>query len=180
MPVPVNSGVRRHDSDSGALQLSVSKFQIVEIIGVVSVALSLLFVAYQIQQTNQIAIVSTEIEIRNNYSQLNEAMFSDSDLAKLIERAADPDYQPLVGERTQLRSLAFRFMNIWLASEIAYRNGMLPERGFLVVLDDIGYLLDGVAYMRIPFREILDNYPGWANTEVVKAIEMRLRTADDA
>ena len=161
--------------------MSLSKFQIVEIIGVVSVALSLLFVAYQIQQTNQIAIVSTEIEIRNNYSQLNEAMFSDSDLAKLMERATDPDYQPLVGERTQLRSLAFRFMNIWLASEIAYRNGMLPEPSFLIVLDDIGYLLDEEGgYMRIQFREILDNYPGWANTEVVKAIEIRLRTADDA
>jgi len=160
--------------------LSLSKFQIVEIIGVVSVALSLLFVACEIQQTNRIAIVSTEIEIRNNYSELNELMISDSDLAKLIEKAADPDYQPLAGERTQLRSLAFRFMNIWLASEIAYQNGMLPEPSFLIVLDDIGYLLDEGAYMRIQFREILDNYPGWANTEVAKAIEIRLRTADDA
>lgn len=158
--------------------MRVSKFQIVEIIGVASVALSLFFVAFEIQQTNRIAIVSTEIEIRNNFSELNEAMFSDSDLAKLMEKASDPDYQPLAGERTQLRSLAFRFMNIWLASEIAYRNGMLPEASFLIVLDDIGYLLDEVAYIRIQFREILENYPGWANTEVAKAIEIRLRTAD--
>ena len=160
--------------------MSLSRFQIVEIIGVVSVALSLLFVACEIQQTNRIAIVSTEIEIRNNYSELNELMISDSNLATLIEKAADPDYQPLAGERIQLQSLAFRFMNIWLASEIAYRNGMLPEPSFLIVLDDISYLLDDAAYLRIQFREILDNYPGWANTEVAKAIEIRLRTADDA
>jgi len=160
--------------------LSISKIQLVEIIGVVSVALSLLFVAFQIQQTNQIAIVSTEIQIRNNYSELNESMYSDRELSVLIEKAADPSYQPLPGEYTQLRSLAFRFMNIWLASEIAYKNSMLPEASWRIVLDDIGYLLQNTPYLKQQFREILDNYPGWANTEVVKTIEMHLTTRGDS
>ena len=151
-----------------------------QVIGIFAIILSLMFVAYQIQQTNQIAIVSTEIEIRNNYSELNETMYSDRELSVLIEKAADPNYQPLPGEYTQLRSLAFRFMNIWLASEIAYKNSMLPEASYHTVLDDIGYLLQAVPYLKQLFREILDNYPGWANTEVVETIEMHLTTRDNA
>jgi len=156
--------------------VNVSKIQIVEIVGVISVALSLLFVAYQIQQTNQIAIVSAEIEIRNNYSDLNEAMFSDRELAALIERSSDPTFRPKVGELTQLRSFAFRFMNIWLASEIAFKNGMLPESSYQIVLNDIKYLLENAPYLQTQFREILDNYPGWGNTEVAKILEKELKT----
>ena len=154
--------------------MKVTKIQVVEIAGVVSVVLSLLFVAFQIQQTNQIAIVTAEIETRNNYSDLNEAMFSDNELASLIERASDPGFQPAIGEDTQLRSLAFRFMNIWLASEIAYENGMLPLSSYQIVLDDIRYVLRTEPYMRRYFRLITDNYPGWDSTEVSRTISKEL------
>jgi len=154
--------------------MKMTKIQIAEIAGVISVVLSLLFVAFQIQQTNQIAIVTAEIETRNNYSSLNEAMFSNNELGSLIERASDPEFQPAIGEDTQLRSLAFRFMNIWLASEIAFRNGMLPQSSYQIVLDDIRYMLKTEPYMRRYFRLILDNYPGWANTEVAKTISEEL------
>ena len=154
--------------------MKMTRIQIAEIAGVISVVLSLLFVAFQIQQTNQIAIVTAEIETRNNYSDLNEAMFSDNKLASLIERASDPEFQPAVGEDTQLRSLAFRFMNIWLVSEIAFRNGMLPQSSSQIVLDDIKYVLKTEPYMRRYFRLILENYPGWGNTEVVHTISKEL------
>ena len=84
--------------------MNLTTKQSLEILGVLSVVLSLLFVAFEIRQTNQIAMVATEIEIRNNFSELNEAMFSDPDLSVLLEKCADPDYQPLIGEYTQLRS----------------------------------------------------------------------------
>ena len=151
-----------------------------QVIGIFAIILSLMFVAYQIQQTNQIAIVSTEIEIRNNYAELNETMYSDRELSVLIEKAADPNYQPLPGEYTQLRSLAFRFMNIWLASEIAYKNDMLPEVSFHIVLDDIGFLLQTMPYLKQLFRELLDNYPSWENTEVAETIKIHLTTRGDA
>ena len=154
--------------------MKMTRIQIAEIAGVISVVLSLLFVAFQIQQTNQIAIVTAEIETRNNYSDLNEAMFSDNKLASLIERASDPEFQPAVGEDTQLRSLAFRFMNIWLVSEIAFRNGMLPQSSYQIVLDDIKYVLKTEPYMRRYFRLILENYPGWGGTEVVHTISKEL------
>ena len=159
--------------------MKVTKIQIVEIAGVISVVLSLLFVAFQIQQTNQIAIVTAEIETRNNYSDLNEAMFSDKELAALLERSSEPAFNPAVGEQTQLRSFAFRFMNIWLASEIAFMNGMLPESSYQIVIDDIKYLLERNPYQRRFFREILDNYPGWGDTEVAKTVEIELKKYED-
>jgi hypothetical protein len=154
--------------------MDITGIQILEIVGVISVVLSLLFVAYQIQRTNQIAIVTTEIETRNSFSSLNEAMYGNKDLAILIEKAQDPEFQPEPGELTQLRSLGFRFMNIWLASEVAFKNKMLPETSYSVVLNDIGYVIEAVPYMRQMFKLIIDNYPGWRDTEIARTIKAEL------
>jgi hypothetical protein len=154
--------------------LSISRSRFFEAVGILSVVLSLLFVAFEIRQTNQIAMVSTEIEIRNTYSELNEAMFSDPELSKLLERAAESGYGPQPGEYTQLRSLSFRFLNIWLASEVAYENEMLPEASFKAVLNDIGFLLQTIPYLRTTFKDIVENYPGWSDTMIVKEIKVQL------
>jgi hypothetical protein len=154
--------------------MEITGIQMLEIVGIISVVLSLLFVAYQIQRTNQIAIVTAEIETRNNYSSLNEAMYGNKDLAILIEKAQDPEFQPEHGELTQLRSLGFRFMNIWLASEVAFKNKMLPATSYSVVLNDIGYVIEEIPYMRHMFKLIIDNYPGWSETEVAQTIIVEL------
>ncbi|MGI9323868.1 MAG: hypothetical protein ACR2PZ_01520 [Pseudomonadales bacterium] len=151
-----------------------NKIQVVETVGIVSVVLSLLFVAYQIQQTNQIAIVTTEVEIRNSYGELNESMYSAPQLARLIEKATEPSFTPQEGELTQLRSLAFRFLNVWMAAEIAYNNDMLPTESFEIVLNDIRYLVHEISYMRVMLKEILDNYPGWDGTQVATTIRSEI------
>ena len=155
-----------------ALPLNVTKFQMIEAVGVVSVVISLLIVAYEIRQTNKIAIVNAEIELRNNYSELNEFAATDH-VAGLLSRIADPEYQTSAAEDIQLRSLCFRNLNIWIASEIAFENDMLPQSSFQIVLDDISFTRTA-PYLHRFYAEILDNYPGWSKTKVVKAIEEQL------
>lgn len=140
-------------------------------IGLISVVASLLVVAYEIRQTNQIAIVTAEIELRNNYSDLNELMATDRDLIDLLVKVEDPKYEMSRSEFIRLRSFGFRFLNIWIASEIAYENDMLPESSFQVVLDDIDHTIRDASYMQPVFKEIVKNYPGWSKTRVVRTIE---------
>ena len=160
-----------------ALPLNVTKFQMIEAVGVVSVVISLLIVAYEIRQTNKIAIVTAEIELRNNYSELNEFMATDHELAELLVRIADAEYQTSAAEHLRVRRFCFRNLNIWIASEIAFDNDMLPPSSFQIVLDDISHILRTAPYMHHYFMEILDNYPGWSKTKVVKAIDCLLYTS---
>ena len=64
--------------------MSLRKSTFLEISGMVAVVLSLLFVGYQIQQANRITIVTTEYELRNNYSSLNELIIGNQELAQLF------------------------------------------------------------------------------------------------
>jgi hypothetical protein len=160
--------------------MGTTTFQVIEIAGVLSIVLTLLFVAYQIRRTNQIAVVTAEMETRNNYSGLNEAMAGNKDLAILVEKTLDSAFQPEQGEETQLRSLAFRFMNIWLASEVAFKHKMLPQASFSVVLDDIRYTVAYSRYFRGILRLNLDNYPGWCDTAMGIALRAELESYDDA
>ena len=152
-------------------------FQIVEIIGVVSVVISLLIVAYEIRQTNKIAIVNAEIELRNNYSALNELMVTHSELAVMLIRNEEEGGKLSAAEHIRMRSFMFRHLNIWIASEIAYENGMLPEPSFQIVLNDVAFGLRNFPGLHPHFREILDNFGGWSETRVVKLIESELEQA---
>ncbi len=154
--------------------MTTDKFKVAEAIGIASVVFSLLVVAYEIRQTNQIAIVTAEIELRNNYSALNELMAADTELTALLVRLADPEYQTTPAEDIRLRSFAFRFLNIWIASEIAFQNGMLPEPSFQIVLDDVVFGMKNFPSFHRYYQEILDNFTGWSGTEVVKTIEAYL------
>jgi len=119
------------------LLMSLSKSTFLEIGGMVAVVMSLLFVGYQIQQANRIAIVTTEYELRNNYSSLNELIIGNQELAQLFVNISQPDYEMTAIEEVRMVELANRLLNIWLAIETAYDNGMLSEHFFNATFQDI-------------------------------------------
>ena len=64
--------------------VQIVRNQILEIVGIAMVVLSLMFVAYEIRQSNKIATVSNVNEIYNRFTAVNEALMSDPELARLI------------------------------------------------------------------------------------------------
>ena len=65
----------------------------IEAAGIVAVIASLLFLAFEVRQTNRIAVASIEIGLRNGYSEINRGVYSDNGIAELLVKGI-PDGHP--------------------------------------------------------------------------------------
>ena len=133
--------------------------QIVETIGVSSIVISLLILAYQTNQSNRIAIATAEIEINSIYTGINEIWIENKPLRDAYYKAnLDGGVSDLSREeRDLLNRYIFRFVNAWWSREAAFRNGVLSAESFNRVFNDIDALIADPAY-RDSFRILADRY----------------------
>lgn len=130
-----------------------------EVMGVLAVIASLLFLAYEIRQSNQIARSTITFELGNNISELNEIVWTNPEVAALHVRARDPAYIPTETEAEMLRAEARRFMNVWGTVEIAYRNGHQTRAQFDILLDDVQDVLERLPAAHQIWKRELQKYP---------------------
>ena len=117
--------------------MKIDSKQIFEFVGFMAVVLSVLFLAYELGQSNQIARTVTRIELANNYAALNESIYTNPEVAELLAKSkTGTDFQPTPSEIQQLSALAIRFNNIWQSVEIAYLNGQYSEVDFQGAMED--------------------------------------------
>lgn len=150
-----------------------------EIIALVAVVISLLVVAYQVQQANRIAIATAEIEVSHNFAAYNEFMMSHPELLALGRRL-DAGEEIDEKDRQLLRHLSRRNLNLWRGLETAYKNGVLPESTYKIAFDDMkqGIEMGSVERRRV-WREVLDLYPSLADTEIFQAAYAALDRAEE-
>lgn len=155
--------------------MPLSKKEIAEIIGLVAVVASLLFLGYEIRQSNRIARSTITYELANNYSEINEIVWSSPQVAELHVKVRDPAYRPTAAEEVMLRAEARRFMNIWGAIEIAYRNGHQTREQLDIMLEDVEAVVSRFPAMHAVWWDELGNNPGLSAFEfharAVAAIE---------
>lgn len=89
----------------------------------IGVIAGIVVLAVEIQQSNRIAIASTEIEVRNSFDNLNVAIFSDPNLTELLVRLSDVDAQVTPEEDFRIYAYVLSAINTWLGIEAAYANG---------------------------------------------------------
>ena len=146
-----------------------------EIFGIVSVVTSLLFVAFQIQQSNKIAKVTTEYEIRNNHSSSNEIAMSDQAFAALLFKSTDPTFRPEGAELAQLISFTLRSVNFWAAAGTAYENGMLTNETYEFVLDDMRNFVNNMPGLHSAVHTVLAVYPSLKKTKIIGVVHKLMR-----
>lgn len=100
---------------------------IVEITGLIAVVVSVLLVAYQIQQANQIAQATTIYEIVRDVNEFNHLGVVDPQFADFLVQLGKEDFTPSEREARQAQLLAYRFLNIWIVQETAYRTVFSPR-----------------------------------------------------
>ena len=170
--------------------VQIVRNQILEIVGIATVVLSLMFVAYEIRQSNKIATVSNANEIYGQFNAVNEALMSDPELARLIIKASKVEK---LGDLTKSEILRFNgwiqfLLNTWLSGNIAYDNGHLAEATYNSLFDDARFNLQvtGPAGRRI-WKDYIDSFPALSEMAIVIFIkseldsyEARGEIADDA
>ncbi|MDE0755845.1 MAG: hypothetical protein OSB26_14465 [Woeseiaceae bacterium] len=91
--------------------MDFSSRKIVEIVGFLAVIASLLFVAYEIRQSNRIALGTTAYEIQRNWISINDAIATDEELAALLIKLGDENAELSALEQVQSAAYGRRFIN---------------------------------------------------------------------
>lgn len=107
-----------------------------ELIGAIAIIASLMFVAFEIRQSNQIAKGTTAFEIMNAFRESNQLILTDSELRSVLLRKRNGEELNQT-ENEILRAYVLGIANIWMATEEAYDNGILSDRLYSVYTNDV-------------------------------------------
>ena len=160
----------------------MKKIQWLELAGFVGVMLSLLFVAFQIQQANKIALVANVSAHYASFSAINELMMSDPELTPLLVRSQSSrdlsDFSQ--SERMRLESFIRVLANTWIPANIAYNNGQLAPSSFDAVFDDARASLNiaGPA-MREMWKGVVYTYPGLSDLEIIQFLKTEIERLEN-
>ena len=144
--------------------------QTLGILANIGVIAGILFLAFEIQQSNRIAIASSEIGIRNSFLSMNESIYTNTDVAELLAKATDSNVEFSTVEEIKIYSFVLGLMNTWLSVEIAYANGLVPPETYGVIEDDArSFLAEYPATLPV-WHQAIDDFPALAPTEVFKTL----------
>lgn len=105
--------------------------------GILAVALSLLFVAFEIQQSNRIARISTELEISNLYASLNEIQMTDPEFRDFLINLPYSLAEMTPNQRLGAIAYGHRLINTYQPAITAYENGLLTQSRYEAVLSSL-------------------------------------------
>jgi hypothetical protein len=130
---------------------------VVEIVGVVSVVLSVLFLAIQVQQANKQARMSFALDLQASYNGWHELLIAAPGAADLL-MATLPDSAFTPGEIRRRRSLVAYLFNVWATIHKAWEHDLISD------LEYEGYANDARTIVANPWavdivRDMMDRYP---------------------
>lgn len=100
--------------------------ELLEIVGVVSIVASLLILATEIRQSNDIAAAQSALQIASAYDELHLARASNPEFAKLFPKLEAPEaHLTTATEASQIRGIAEHYLSILRAVQNAFDNGLI-------------------------------------------------------
>jgi hypothetical protein len=149
--------------------------QRLNLIGNIAVIAGIVFLAVELQQSNQIARASIEMEVKSNFAVINQSIYSDPALAELLEKCVVPDPTLTRVERRQLSAFVFQLVNNWLAIEEAFANSMVTQATYDSVEDNVRFILMTFPGMSSFIQEMLDSFPSFSEGDVFQTIQKQLK-----
>ena len=142
-----------------------------EILGAATVLVTLLYLAIQIRQTNDISRFSTLKDLMNSFDNLNKMVTSDPSLREVLHKTTDlsPD------EHEQLYTFTNMFCNTWAMCQTAYNNGLVDEGTFNTAKKDVLFELERWPNFKSCAVLWLGRYPEWAEFEIFAPLADQVR-----
>lgn len=132
--------------------------ELVEIVGVIGIVASMILVASELRQSNNIAAAQTALQISEGFNVLNSARATDPDFAKLFPKLESPESHLITAtEASQIRGIAWHFINIIGSVQSAYENGLISREvrdGYIV---DFAYTMEQWPGIRSHYVAIYEN-----------------------
>jgi len=144
----------------------------------IGVLVGIVFLALEVRQANRIAITSTELAVRSAYSEVNNAIYTNRDLAELLAKVTRPDFKLAGADSEMIEAFAWSTLNNWLAVETAYENGLVPRSTFNDIQDDMRSYVEGWPAMNPVWQKILATFPSFSQSHVYRMLDEMLRAVD--
>jgi len=128
-----------------------------EVIGSITVVLSVLYLAAQVRQANRQSASDAGFAALAELNQLRDFVFSDPAGAGIILKLKSNE-SLTDEEQVKVEVFADRAINSWYSAEISYRNGIMEEAFYLDIVDDSKRFLRIYPGMRKYCAEILGHY----------------------
>lgn len=157
----------------------MDKPQKFEFFGLAAVVLSLLFVAYEINQSNRIARGTTSYELSRNWMEINRFLITEPNIMELRIKWRDIDFIP-ANEAEFERSMAFvrMLINMWTTIEEAHENGLASDGYLQIAKDDVKSLLRDRPGLVPIFKNVFSSYE-LAGYDILEPIRERLDQGSD-
>jgi hypothetical protein len=151
--------------------------EMVEIIGVLSIVASVLLLASEVRQSNQIARAEVELSIADLHNQLNLMMATDTDFAKLYAKTRNPASHLLTAtDLVQIDGLAWHSLNTYLMAQTAFDHALIDQEALNNYKTDIAELMESNPALAKKYIEILGQFETFQNEEVLEAVSQRMAT----
>lgn len=138
-----------------------------ELLGSLAVFATLIYLATQVRQTNNIALYSSQKELLGAYNEINILIATDSSIRETLLKKEELSEH----EEKQIYAFAMLLGATWTSAESGFKNGQVWEQTYLVLAKDVTMQMEQWPTLRRPLNLWLENHPDIAkNFDIVQPI----------
>ncbi|MGI9219522.1 MAG: hypothetical protein ACR2QS_00630 [Woeseiaceae bacterium] len=146
--------------------------ELVEIVGVVGIVASMILVASQLRQSNDIAAAQAEQQLAANFNVINSARATDPEFAKLFPKLEAPESHLITAtDASQIRGIAWHIVKNQSAVHKAFKNDLISRKSRDRYVVELAYILDAWPGIRPHLVEIYEQHETLHGQAVFKPIE---------
>lgn len=117
--------------------------QLISVLANIGVLAGIIFVAYEIRQSNRIAMGTTSYELGRHWMGINELYMTSPDVLDVAVELFDRDFVPKdLRQREQVEAYARRLLNNWIAIEEAHNNGIASDAFYALAVEDVKAVIE--------------------------------------
>jgi len=143
---------------------------VMEGLGVLSVVLSLAFVALQIKQSRDQARAAIQYEIAESFNGYHDLLAGNAELAEIVSQLAQASPQFTTAESWRARAAMSRLLNTWMAVQKAHDNGLMTTQEFQGALSDVESTVAALPGAVPLWARMINGRPGFAEYPIFSPI----------
>ena len=137
-----------------------------EVLGAIAVLVTLIYLATQVRQSNNLARFNATTEIINQFNELNRLVSTDHALRKVLSKSNEL----LDDEREQVYNFAMMFCNVWVSAQIGHDNKQIDDEIYAACAKDVRIELARWPTFQQGVEHWLSNYPEHAERPIFQPV----------
>jgi hypothetical protein len=137
-----------------------------EIVGSIAVVVTLIYLAMQIRQTNNISQFNAVKELLKQFDDIYSLLATDPATRQVLAKQGELTED----EREHLYAFTVLYCNKWVSLEIAFRNGQIEEELYTSMANDVSIAIQRWPKLKPQIELWIERYPVVRNYKIFQTI----------